>query len=119
MIQEATAYRDKVIAEAEGQAQRFEKLLVEYEKAPEVTRQRLYIDTVQQVMANSSKVMVDVEGGNNLLYLPLDRLAEAQSKAPVRTTGGRVMDEAEIRNMIEETLQSYVRDQRNNNRGGR
>ena len=72
-IEEATAYKDQVIARAEGEASRFESLLKEYQKAPEVTRQRLYIDAMQNVLNNSSKVLVDVDGGN-LMYLPLDKL---------------------------------------------
>lgn len=75
-IQEATAYRDQVIAQSDGEAQRFEKLLTEYQQAEQVTRDRLYIDALESVFANSSKVMVDVEGGNNMLYLPLDRLTQ-------------------------------------------
>ncbi|MEC7910834.1 MAG: FtsH protease activity modulator HflK, partial [Pseudomonadota bacterium] len=68
MLQEAQAYREQVIAEAEGDAARFNLLLDEYKKAPEVTRNRLYLEAVQQVMSSSTKVMVDVEGGNNILY---------------------------------------------------
>ena len=75
VIEEANAYKEQVIARAEGEAKRFEYLLEEYSKAPEVTRKRLYLDAIQEVMANSSKVMVDVEGGNNILYLPLDKIA--------------------------------------------
>lgn len=75
-IAEATAYRDEVVARAEGQAERFVRLLTEYKKAPKVTRERLYIDTMQNVMESSSKVMVDVEGGNNMMYLPLDKLMQ-------------------------------------------
>lgn len=74
ILADANAYKDKVIAEAEGESQRFSSVLAEYAKAPEVTRERLYIDTVEQVLGQSSKVLVDVEGGNNLMYLPLDRL---------------------------------------------
>jgi membrane protease subunit HflK len=81
MIEEATAYKERVIAQSEGEAKRFEYLLEEYKKAPEVTRERLYIDAVQEVMQSSSKVMVDVEGGNNMLYLPLDKIVGgSQSK---------------------------------------
>lgn len=76
-IEEAEGYREQVIAEAQGEAQRFEKLLTEYRKAPEVTRQRLYVQAISEVLANTSKVLVDVSGGNNLLYLPLDKLAGA------------------------------------------
>ncbi|MCV6604488.1 MAG: FtsH protease activity modulator HflK [Porticoccaceae bacterium] len=118
LIQEATAYRDRVIAEAEGQAQRFEKLLVEYQKAPEVTRQRLYIDTVQEVMGNSTKVMVDVEGGNNMLYLPLDRLVEAQPKPVINAPGGNLLDNPEILNLIDQIVQQRLREQNNSNRRG-
>jgi membrane protease subunit HflK len=74
--EEANAYKDRVIARAQGEAKRFEQLLVEYQKAPEVTRKRLYLDTMQEVLANSSKVMLDVEGGNNMMYLPLDQLMQ-------------------------------------------
>jgi len=73
-IEDAEAYKQKVIAVAEGEADRFSALLVEYQKAPEVTRQRLYLDAVEEVLSSSTKVMIDVEGGNNLLYLPLDQL---------------------------------------------
>lgn len=73
-IEEANAYRDQVIAQAEGDADRFTKLLKEYAAAPDVTRERLYIDALEQVYANVGMVVVDVEGGNNLLYLPLDQL---------------------------------------------
>lgn len=75
-IQEASAYRDQVIAKAEGEAERFEKLLTEYKLAKTVTRDRLYIDALESVFSKSSKVMVDVEGGNNMMYLPLDRLGD-------------------------------------------
>jgi membrane protease subunit HflK len=74
VVADARAYRDKVIAEAEGDASRFTAVLKEYEKAPEVTRERLYLDAVQEVLANSTKVIVDVESGNNLMLLPLDKL---------------------------------------------
>jgi membrane protease subunit HflK len=95
MLEEASAYREKVIVEARGEAVRFEKLLAEYRKAPEVTRERLYLDAVQDVMANSSKVLVDVEGGNNMMYLPLDKLQQAapsSSKLPV-SLGSHNIDE--------------------------
>jgi membrane protease subunit HflK len=72
--QEADAYKERVTARAEGEAARFSKLLKEYEKAPDVTRERLYLDAVESVLSNSSKVMLDVKGSNNLIYLPLDRL---------------------------------------------
>lgn len=73
-IEDAQGYRGELIARAQGDASRFSQLLVEYERAPDVTRERLYIDAVEGVLANTSKVLVDVEGGNNIMYLPLDRL---------------------------------------------
>ncbi len=74
MLEEASAYKERVVAQAEGEANRFESLLAEYKRAPEVTRERLYLESVEAVLAKSGKVVVDVEGGNNLLYLPLDKL---------------------------------------------
>ena len=76
-IQDAEGYKAKVIAEAEGEATRFDQLLKEYSKAPDVTRKRLYIDAVQSVMSNSTKVMIDVKDGNNIMMLPLDQVAAA------------------------------------------
>ena len=75
-LEEAQGYRDRVIARSEGEAQRFEKLLAEYSQAKQVTRDRLYIDAMENVFKNSSKVMIDVKGGNNMMYLPLDKLGQ-------------------------------------------
>jgi membrane protease subunit HflK len=83
--EEAEGYRARVIAQAEGDAQRFNRVLAEYHKAPTVTRDRLYIETMQQIYANVSKVMMDSRSGSNLLYLPLDRLMQ-QAGAPVQTS---------------------------------
>ena len=74
LVEQALGYKERVIARARGEAARFNALYAEYELAPEVTMERLYLDTMEAVMSNSTKVMVDVEGGNNLLYLPLDKL---------------------------------------------
>ena len=76
MLEEASAYKQEVVARAEGDAQRFIKLYAEYRKAPAVTRDRIYIETVESVLSQSSKIMVDVEGGNNMIYLPLDKMLE-------------------------------------------
>jgi membrane protease subunit HflK len=80
--QEAEAHRATVVSTAEGDAQRFRSVLAEYQKAPAVTRDRLYLETMQQVYANVSKVMVDSRSGSNLLYLPLDRLMQQAGAAP-------------------------------------
>jgi len=75
-LQEAEAYRAQVTAVAEGEAQRFNQLVAAYEKAPRVTRDRLYIEAVENVLSRSQKVVVDTKGGNQMLYLPLDKLME-------------------------------------------
>jgi len=75
-LQDAEAYRARVTADAEGEADRFVQILMEYEKAPEVTRQRIYLETLEQVLGNSTKVLLDSENGGNMIYLPLDRLME-------------------------------------------
>jgi len=77
--EEADAYNKEVIARAEGEADRFSQQLKAYERAPGVTRDRLYLDMMESVLGNSSKVLVDIEGNNNLLYLPLDKLMSRSS----------------------------------------
>jgi len=75
--EEAEGYRQRVIEQSEGDAARFRQVVSEYNKAPQVTRDRLYIEAMQQILSNSSKVLVDQKGGNSLLYLPLDKLLSA------------------------------------------
>ncbi|MDV3237386.1 MAG: FtsH protease activity modulator HflK [Gammaproteobacteria bacterium] len=85
VLEEANGYKLSIIAKAEGESSRFDQLLAEYNQAPEVTRKRLYLETMQRVMANSGKVTVDVSRGNNLLYLPLDQMLKgAAAVAPRR-----------------------------------
>lgn len=79
MLEESNGYQQRVISSAEGDVSRFQQILVEYNKAPAVTRERLYLDMMQQVLSNTSKVLVDQKGGNNLLYLPLDKLIQPDS----------------------------------------
>jgi membrane protease subunit HflK len=74
MRQQANGYKAKVIAEARGEVARFNQLLPQYEAAPQVTRDRLYIETMEYILSHSSKVMVDVDGGNNMMYIPLDQI---------------------------------------------
>ncbi|AAQ61193.1 FtsH protease activity modulator HflK [Chromobacterium violaceum] len=83
LVQEAEGYQQQVVERAQGDAERFKQVLPEYNKAPKVMRDRLYLDMMQQIMNNSSKVLVDQKGGNSLLYLPLDKLAQmASANAP-------------------------------------
>ena len=78
-IEEANGYKERVIARAEGESDRFTKVLIEYERAPEITRERLYIESMESVLANTSKILIDSKSSNNLLYLPLDRLIDQSS----------------------------------------
>jgi membrane protease subunit HflK len=78
---EAQGYRQRVFANAEGEASRFKQVLAEYNKAPQVTRQRMYIDTMQQIMSSSSKILLDAKSSGNLLYLPLDKIMQMSTGA--------------------------------------
>lgn len=81
ILEEANAYRDRVVARAEGEADRFNKLLTEYKQAEGVTRDRLYIDAMESVLGNTSKVMIAMKDGNNIMYLPLDRITSSAGGA--------------------------------------
>jgi membrane protease subunit HflK len=74
--EEADAYKSKIVAQAQGDAQRFKSVLAEYQKAPQVTRDRMYLDSMQQIYSNVTKVLVDSKQGSNLLYLPLDKVMQ-------------------------------------------
>lgn len=86
--EESQAYRERIIAQAEGDSQRFKAILPEYQKAPQVTRDRMYLDAMQQIYTNVTKVVVDSKQGSNLMYLPLDKLMQmtaSPSAAPANT----------------------------------
>ena len=106
MREEAAAYREKVTANSEGEADRFLKLYGEYRKAPEVTRERLYLQAVESVLSNSSKVMMDVDSGNSLFYLPIDKiLAGGKDKAaipaePVQRNTGELQPPTPLRERV-------------------
>lgn len=87
LVEDASAYKARVIASAEGEASRFLAILKEYQKAPDVTRERLYIESIEQVLQNSSKIMVDVDKGSNMIYLPLDKIMQ-RSEMPAPSDGG-------------------------------
>lgn len=111
IIEQANAYRDQVIARADGEASRFEQLLAEYEKAPEVTRERLYIDAMQSVMSNSSKVLIDVEGGNNMFYVPLDKIMEqSEANRAVGTAQLTAQQLRELSDQVARELQATATD---------
>ena len=94
LTEEANGYRARVVANAEGEASRFKQILVEYNKAPAIMRERLYLDTMQQILSSTTKIMIEARAGSNLLYLPLDKLLSgaamlpetlSSSKAPLAT----------------------------------
>ena len=103
-IQEAQGYKEQVIAQAEGETSRFTKLLGEYKKAPEVTRKRLYIEAMESVMSETNPVMVDVKGGNNMLYLPLDKIIK--QKQPDLTSEEVNIDQSSERTSSRQTTTS-------------
>jgi len=118
-LEEALAYKAEVVANAQGEAERFNKLLAEYNKAPAVTRERLYLDAIQQVYSNTNKVMVDVESGNNMLYIPLDKMASQSSS---RASGDGVsVNASNIRELTNAVTEQLRRDAAasGRNRGGR
>ncbi|WP_018984198.1 FtsH protease activity modulator HflK [Salinimonas chungwhensis] len=82
MNEEAQAYKEQIILEAQGEIARFEELLPQYEEAPQVTRDRIYIETMETVFSNTSKILVDSKNGNNMMYLPLDKIMSGRSENP-------------------------------------
>ena len=124
VLEEANAYKEEVIARAQGEADRFRAVLVQYELAPEVTRQRLYIEAVEEVMSNSSKVLVDAESGNNMMMLPLDRLQQAGAGAALAgrsSTGsarGDDLSQRDIRSLTDQVI-SEIRARQGSPRGDR
>jgi membrane protease subunit HflK len=118
-FEEAGAYKEQVIAKAEGEADRFNKLLAEYKKAPVVTRQRLYLDALQSVYTNTNKVMVDVEGGNNVMYLPLDKMAAGSASGGPRSLNVDSTNIRELTNAVTEQLRRDAAAAGSRNRGER
>lgn len=104
LMQEAEAYRARVVANAQGDASRFKQVLVEYQKAPAVTRDRMYLETMQQIFSNTTKVMVDSKSGSNLLYLPLDKLMTQSASELAASKNGAQAASATV--PVPEPLQS-------------
>jgi len=118
LLEEANGYRERVIANARGEAERFNQVLAEYSRAPEVTRERLYIETMQEVFSNTSKVMVDAESSGNLLLMPLDQLLRqgGQDSDSERSADSRLQQPATIP-MPQQRSQSFDPRDRNLMRG--
>ncbi|NLY12949.1 MAG: FtsH protease activity modulator HflK [Gammaproteobacteria bacterium] len=111
--EEANGYRDEMIARAEGEAERFTKLVAEYRKAPEVTRQRLYLETMQEVLSSTSKVLLTGDQGqNSLLYLPLDKMLEGRNVAPQQSSSAAEADSSPVDSSIRIGSDTLSRDLR-------
>ena len=111
VFEESLAYRDRAIARAQGEAERFNALLAEYRKAPDVTRERLYIEAMQEIYSNNSKVLIDTQNSSNVLYLPLDQLKNRNTSTGATTdsTTGKTLSPAEIdvlSNQLEEKIRN-------------
>lgn len=109
LAEEASGYKLKVENEARGNASRFEQILAQYSKAPDVTRQRLYLDAQEQIMSSTSKVIVDQQGGNSLLYLPLDKLMAAGAVGPSSTPTAAVSSTIKQPETEEDTTRDLMR----------
>jgi membrane protease subunit HflK len=90
LTEEAVGYRQRVIANAEGEASRFKQILAEYSRAPQVTRDRMYLETMQQILSSTSKVMVDARSGGNMLFLPLDKIMQMTAAGALPEVGPAV-----------------------------
>jgi membrane protease subunit HflK len=104
VIEESNAYKEEVVARASGEADRFTSLLQAYQMAPEVTRERLYIDMMQEVLGKTPKVMVDVDGGNNMMYLPLDQLMKRQADTIANTPRSVRLDDSSMRELTQQVI---------------
>ena len=100
LLEQAEAYKTRVVKSAQGDTSRFNQLYIEYKQAPEVTRERLYLDTMESVMSRSPKVMVDIEDGNNLMFLPLDQLFNGSSQ--VGPASSSLTDTNDTKTLIDE-----------------
>lgn len=109
--EEADAYKQEVIARAEGEANRFTQQLSAYQRAPDVTRDRLYLEMMESVLGNSSKVLVDIQGGNNLLYLPLDKLMSRSS--PTESLGESLTNLQQQQDFLRQVQQQSQRTRNN------
>ncbi|MFS2199684.1 FtsH protease activity modulator HflK [Pseudomonas sp. Pseusp3] len=116
ILEDANGYRDETVSRAKGEADRFTKLVAEYRKAPEVTRQRLYLDTMQEVFSNTSKVLVtgNKNGQSNLLYLPLDKMVESgrSTSTPMSSSAAATSNEANTRAAADLQQQARTRESR-------
>ncbi len=108
MLENAEAYRTRVLKSSQGETDRFSKLLTEYQRAPEVTRERLYIETLEEVMSNNPKVVLDVQNGNNLTFLPLDKIM-SRGSVPGSSIGNTSSSSRSPGNTVSRGLEEFTR----------
>lgn len=116
IIEEANAYRDRVVNLSRGEADRFDMLYAEYQNSPEVMRERLYIDAMQDVLSNSSKVLIDIENGNNMMFLPLDRIMSQNMQDNDDIDTSR-LTERQLQQLMDQSGQSSSQGSSNSGRG--
>jgi len=105
LLQEAEGYKEQAIAQAIGETSRFSKLYTEYKKAPEITRKRLYIESIESVLAETDTLLVDVKGGNNMMYLPLDKIIQNRTmKTTPKTSGNNLPTTEQASNQLQPSL---------------
>ena len=119
MIEEANAYKQEVIERARGETARFNQLLAVYEQAPVVTRERMYIQALEQVLGNSSKIFVDTESSGNMMYLPLDRLTQGSLSSSGSRMSGSSGQQVDIQTLTDQVLQELRTRQDTNTRRSR
>lgn len=120
MLEEANAHRERVVANAEGEASRFNQIYAQFSLAPEVTRERLYLETMQQVFSSTNKVFIDSQGGNNLMLMPLDKLLQGVGAAPAPSVSSATPAPAPTPRQSEPAFDPRDRDMmRNRDLGGR
>jgi membrane protease subunit HflK len=117
--QEADGYKARIVAQAEGDAQRFKSLVGEYQKSPQVMRDRLYIDAMQQIYTNTTKVLVDTKQGSNLLYLPLDKIIQQAGQPSVAVQPAETAQNNATNNPSAPASDVRARDGRLRDRDGR
>ena len=119
MIEEANAYKAEVIERARGETARFNQLLAVYEQAPVVTRERMYIQTLEQVLGNSSKIFVDAESSGNMMYLPLDKLTQGQMSSSGSRSSRSGNQQVDVQTLTDQVLQELRARQDGNTRRSR
>jgi membrane protease subunit HflK len=114
LSEESEGYRSRVVSQAEGDASRFKQVAAEYAKAPQVTRDRMYFDTMQQVFQNTTKLLIDQKSSGNLLYLPLDKLMQmtTPAAAPAPADAAKMAEPSAANDAANRNVRASTRDGR-------